>query len=71
MTVFSQNPVNGVDSLGVSCVIALLVLLILKEFATSSESEFALALQRVLTSGIVSLLIAFVLIVVVRIGELQ
>jgi hypothetical protein len=70
MTVFSEVKTFHTDAVELVCVITLLVLLILKEFASSSDSEFALTFRRILNIGIVPLLMAFVLLVVVRIAQI-
>jgi hypothetical protein len=49
--------------------LTLLALLIQKELVTSASGRFARTLRRALNIGIVPLLIAFVLIVAVRVAE--
>jgi hypothetical protein len=50
-------------------ILLLLTLLVQKELSSMAEGRFALALNRVLTVGIVPLLVAFVFIVGVKIFE--
>lgn len=57
------------SSLALVGITTLLVLLVQKEMATASRGRFARALGQALRIGIVPLLIAFVLIVAVRIAE--
>ena len=56
-------------SLAVVGILLLLTLLVQKELSSASEGRFALALNRVLTVGIVPLAVAFVFIVGVKVFE--
>jgi hypothetical protein len=56
-------------ALAVVGILMLLTMLVQKELASASEARFAQALNRVLTVGIVPLIVAFVFIVGVKVFE--
>jgi hypothetical protein len=56
-------------ALAVVGILMLLTMLVQKELASASEARFAQALNRVLTVGIVPLVVAFVFIVGVKVFE--
>ena len=68
-TVATVTTVAIAGSLALIGIFTLLALLIQKELVTSARGRFALALRRALNLGIVPLVIAFVLIVAVRVAE--
>ena len=69
-TVSAANDPAFYDSFALICILTLLLLLVLKEFTAASDSRFANVLNRVLNIGIVPLMVAFVLIVSMKILEI-
>jgi hypothetical protein len=68
-TVSTVTTLALAGSLALICALTLVVMLIQKELTTAAESRLSRTLGRALNVGIVPLLIAFVLIVVVRVIE--
>lgn len=68
-TVSTVTTLALAGSLALICVLTLVAMLIQKELTTTAESRLSRTLGRALNVGIVPLLIAFVLIVVVRVIE--
>jgi hypothetical protein len=68
-TVATITTIAIASSLALVGIVTLLVLLVQKELTTASRGRFARALGQALRIGIVPLLIAFVLIVAVRVVE--
>ena len=68
-TVATVTTVAIAGSLALIGILTLLTLLVQKELVTSASGRFARALRRALNIGIVPLMIAFALIVAVRVAE--